>query len=102
MGPLNHPPIVADVADLEGNAQSGVAYTNTAAQSSALADGVYDIWSDQDCYIKIGPTADDVTTGSGYLLRKDLTMTVFVRKNSKLGAIRAGASNGTLFFHKVG
>ena len=36
------------------------------AQSAPLEKGIYDVWADADSYIKVGETATDVTTGTGY------------------------------------
>jgi len=92
----------SDYIDIFGQAQASFPYTGTAAQSSAIGrTGIYDIWSDQDCYIKVATTADDVTTSTGYLLRANNTITMLVRETHKIGAIRSSAS-GTLYYHKVG
>lgn len=100
--PTSMPARSADMIDLEGNSNgSPLSLTTTAAQTAALTAGVYDIWSDVDCYIKIGTTANDVTT-SGYLLRANVTLpNVLIRKDRKIGGIVASGT-GTLGFHKIG
>lgn len=96
-----HPQAVSLSKDIEGTAQGTFAF-DAAAQSSALAEGVYDVWCDQDCYIKIAPTANDVTTSSGYLVLKNLSPLPFVvRANSKIGAIKK-TSAGNLYFQQIG
>ena len=86
---------------LEGNSQGQLSVSGTAAQTSAFTDGgYYDLWCDVDVYIKVGETANDVTTSSGYLVRSGATVpNVLIKKNNKLGGI--STSSGTLRFHKV-
>lgn len=98
---FKHDQRVSDLIEIEGRAQGSFAYTGTAAQSSALGEGHYDIWSDQDCYIKVAAAADDVAVATGYLLRANNTITVKVSAGKKIGAIRASAS-GTLYYHQIG
>jgi hypothetical protein len=85
--------------DLEGYAAVTLAVSAAAAQTAALAEGVYDVWCTVDVFLKVAPTANDVTVANGYLLRLNSTVRFSVRPNSKIGAIAAGA--GTLSFHKV-
>lgn len=93
--------VFTDAIYLEGNAQGSVAMSTTGAQSAAPVDnGFYDVWSTVDCYIKVATTADDVTTATGYLLRANNTVTVFLKAGRKLGAIVASGT-GTLYYHKV-
>jgi len=96
-----HPAFIANLVDLEGYAQATLSSATSAAQTAALIEGVYDVWCDQDTYIKIGTTANDVTSGTGYLLRQNNTITALIRQNSKLGAIMSTAT-GTVVYHKVG
>lgn len=86
---------------LSGNSQGTLAVSAVAAQTSAIAnEGYYDIWSDVDTYVKIGETANDVTTSTGYLLRADTTIpNVVIKRMDKIGAISSGS--GTLRYHKV-
>ena len=98
---MRHPQFVSDLIDLEGYAQGSVSSATNAAQSAALNEGVYDLWCDQDSYIKIATTANDVTSSTGYLLRANNTITCVVRTNSKIGAIMS-ATAGTLKYHQVG
>ena len=98
---------VMDAVDVKGNTQASFSISSTAAQSSALDSaasyqaGLYDVWADVDCYIKVATTANDVTVANGYLLRANNTIPVVVRPGDKIGAITVSAS-GTLYFHKVG
>lgn len=97
-----HAPHVTDIVDIRSRAQANFAYTGTAADVDDLAEGQYDVWSDQDCYIKVHPTdASDVTTATGYLLRANNTIPVLIRPLDHLGAIRSAAS-GTLYYHQIG
>ena len=86
---------------LQGNAQAQLSISGAAAQTSAFTEnGYFDIWSDVDAYIKVAPTADDVTTSTGYLIRANITYpNLVVLVGDKIGAIAGGA--GTLSFHKV-
>ena len=86
---------------LQGNSQGALSVSGSAAQTSAFTeDGYYDLWSDVDTWIKIAPTASDVTSGNGYLIRANTTYPNFmVLVGDKIGAIAGGA--GTLRFHKV-
>lgn len=94
---------VAGVVDLKGHAQGTVlSITGTAAQTAAFSlDGIYDVWSTVDCWLKVDPTANDVTALTGYLLRANQTVAVMIRALDKLGAITGGGS-GSLSFHKIG
>ena len=96
-----HPQFISDLIDIEGFAKGTVSSATTAAQSAALTEGVYDIWCDQDTYIKVNTTANDVTTTTGYLLRANNTITGVVRDARKIGCIMSTAT-GTLSYHKVG
>ncbi len=100
---FQHPQFVADCADLENYAQGTVSSATNAAQSAALQEGVYDIWGTQDCYVKVNPTANDVTSATGYLLKAAaaLPVRILVRSNSKIGAIMATTA-GVLSYHRVG
>ncbi len=89
-----------DALDIEGFAAAQLVTSSSAAQTAALAEGEYELWSSQDTYIKVAPTANDVTTTTGYLLRSNNTISVAIRAGSKIGAIAAGA--GTLSYHRVG
>ena len=97
----NHAAFVVDLIDIEGFAQGTVSSATNAAQSAALNEGVYDIWCDQNSFIKVATTANDVTTATGYLLRANNTISLVVRENSKIGAIMSTVA-GTLSYHKVG
>lgn len=87
------------VLDIENFAQAQLAVDVTAAQTAALAEGVYALWSAVAVHVKIGPVANDVTTSIGYLLRANTTELFYVRANSKIGGI-AGSSS-TLAYHKI-
>ncbi len=91
---------VTDGIALSGNAKATVSLSTTAAQSAALTGGIYDVWSDVDCYIKINATANDVTTSTGYLLRANNTVPIIVPDQEKIGGILASGT-GTLSYHRV-
>lgn len=97
---MDHGCGVSDWIDIEGSTQGTVTSATTATQSAALVEGVYDVWSTQDTFIKVGTTANDVTATSGYLVRSGNTLPVLVRGGSKIGAIMS-ASVGVLSYHKV-
>lgn len=91
---------VADFIDIENDSQGQVATSTTAAQSATLAEGVYDVWSASDTYLKVAATADDVTTSTGYLLRANQTIPVWVSQGSRIGAVLSSGT-GTLSYHRV-
>lgn len=91
---------VIDAIRLAGS-KGGLAVSTTVAQTDVLAEGIYDLWADIDCYIKIAPTANDVTTNNGYLLRANNTVAFDVRSAERIGGIVASGT-GTLSFHRVG
>ncbi|TXH47453.1 MAG: hypothetical protein E6Q97_27080 [Desulfurellales bacterium] len=86
---------------LQGNAQGQLSISGTAAQTSAFTEaGYFDLWCDVDAYVKVAPTADNVTTSTGYLIRANTTYpNIMVLVGDKIGAIAGGA--GTLRYHKV-
>lgn len=95
-----HPHQVSQHVDLEDNASVDRTFTAAAAQTAALAEGLYDVIADQKCYLKVGPVANDVAAATGYPLLANTMITLIVRKGSKIGAIR-DAADGTLRYHKV-
>lgn len=85
---------------LEGQRQINFAVSNVAAQSVPLDPGIYDVWCDTDVIVKVGQTADDVTTDNGYLIKLGTTIPVrVIGMNNRIGAIAVGT--GTIRFHKV-
>lgn len=88
-------------AILTGSSRITVSLSTVAAQSAPLPRGSYDVWSDVDCYIKTGQSADDVTTGTGYLLYGGNMVTVDIDDAIRFGGI-VSASTGTLNIHRVG
>lgn len=97
---VNGAALVSDAISLSGNAKGTVSLSTTADQSAALTGGVYDVWSDVDCYIKVAATANNVTTSTGYLLRANNTIPIIVPDQEKLGGIVASGT-GTLSYHLV-
>lgn len=92
---------VADVVILKGHSQSQLSLSTTGAQTAKLTEGVYDVWCDKDCYIKVGTTADDVTPSTGYLLRANNTVPIAIEKDDRIGGIMT-SSTATLCIHRVG
>lgn len=98
---LDYRSMVNDPADLEGNAQiTPISVSSTGAQSAALTEGIYDVWCDVDVYLKVGDTASDVTTSTGYLLVAGNVVPLIVRDQKKIGGILASGT-GTLRAHRV-
>ena len=90
---------VATVVALKNNARVDVAVSTAAAQSAALSNGVYDVWSTVDVFLKVNATANDVTTGNGYLLRANTTLAFYVSEGDRIGAVAGSA--GTLSYHRT-
>lgn len=95
---------VHDAIDLVGKSQGSFAVSSAGgAQSGALNEGIYDVWSDVNVYIKVvevDGTASNVTASTGYLLRAGNTVPLFVRHGGKIGG-RTGSGSGTLRYHQV-
>lgn len=91
---------VADFIDIENDAQGQVSTSTVGAQSAALAEGVYDVWATVDSYIKVAASASDVTTTTGYLLRANQTIPLWVSNGNKIGAVLASGTD-TLRYHRV-
>lgn len=89
----------SDYADLWNNEQAQVSISGTADQTPELPEGIYDVWTDVDCYIKVDEDASGVTTSNGYLLRADNTIPIYVRSGHKIGVI---GTSGTLSYHRIG
>lgn len=99
-GNFQHSEQAIGYVDIEGNAQATLAISAAAAQTAALVEGIYAVWATVACYVKVADSANDVTTATGYIVRADTTVFVFVRNGKKLGAIAGGA--GTLSYQRVG
>lgn len=93
--------IFLNALDLEGNAAATLALSTSAAQTAALGEGAYEVWCDADCFLKVAPTANDVTTSNGFLLKANTPRTLMVRGNSKIGGI-VSTGTPTLRYHRVG
>lgn len=74
----------------------------TASQTAALSEGIYSVIniSTDDCRIKVGATANDVTALSGRRLLAGNEIYVEVKKDRKIGAL-AVSGTVTLEIHKV-
>lgn len=96
-----HGTFVSDRIDIEERSGDTLAFTAAADQTAALAEGLYDVSANQNCWIKVAPTANDVAANTGYRLIANNVITVLIRQGSKIGAIRDTA-DGSLWFHKVG
>lgn len=95
---------VTDSIALSGNARTTVALSTTAAVSAALAGGVYDVWCDADCYLRVATstlhTSTPVTTAIGYLLRAGNTVPLIIPDQERIGGI-VSVGTATLSYHKV-
>lgn len=91
---------LAGAVSLRGHSRVDIAMTTTAAQSAALTRGVYDVWCDVNVFLKVDPTANNVTAANGYLLRANTTVPFYVNQDSKIGGILASGT-GTLSYHAV-
>ena len=92
---------VSDVIRIGGYAQQTLSLSTTAAQTGQLREGIYDLWCDEDCYIKCAADSSDVTTSNGYLLRANNTIPIAIERNERLGGIVASGT-ATLSYHRVG
>lgn len=96
---------VTDAIRIYGGNRQDLAVSATAAQTDVLPAGVYDLMSDVDIYIKVNPTADNVTVAvganAGYQLKANSGVPFDVRSGDKIGAVTASGT-GTLQIHRVG
>ena len=66
--------------------------------SEQLPAGVYDVWADNNVYIKIDATlASDVTNSTGYLINAGNVVPVRITAPAFIGA----AGTGNVYFHRV-
>lgn len=98
---------------IDGRSQKTFVLSTTGAMSAPVEQGVYDIWSDVDCWIKVADSLDrstgnkavtpnraqDVTTATGYKLYANNVISVEIDENRQLGAVAGGAGN--IFFHRT-
>lgn len=96
---------ITDSIRIYENSRVDLAVSSIAAQTAVLIEGVYDLMSDVDVYIKVAPTADNVTVAAGanagYPLKANNGVPFDVRKGDKIGAVTA-TGTGTLTIHRVG
>src|SRR5262245_33876677 len=90
-----------DWVDLEDRAAGTFALANGETSSAALDEGVYHLYSDIACNIKIGPGASGVTAATGLPLfaAAPYAVVVLIRQGSRINAI--AAAPGTLKYHMV-
>ena len=70
----------------------------TGSQSELLVAGVYDVWADNNVYIKVDPTlASNVTSGTGYLIQAGNIVPVRLTAPAYIG----GAGIGNVYYHRV-
>lgn len=93
-----------DISNIAGYSQVQISVSTSAAHSTALEAGVYDVWCGVDVFVRIAPTtalADAVTAANGYKIFANTVVALRVaRAGDYLGAIAGGA--GTLSYHKSG
>lgn len=83
---------------IQGHSQQTLA--TGSATTSPLSPGVYDVWGDNDAWIKVDSdknTAAAVTSGTGYPIRAGNIIPVQVNSPGYLGA----AGTGNVYYHKV-
>lgn len=90
-----------EYVDIKGRSQATLAISSVAAQTTAPGTGIYDVWADADCFVKVNPAANDVTTANGYPLFAGNVVPFFLRSDDKIGAITTGASSN-LHYHQTG
>lgn len=101
---FQHPERVVDVIDIFGSAQVSIDFTNVGDETGPLPEGYYDIWSNENCFIKdVESTGDatNVTADSGYIIFAGNPVNIRIRDQHKIGVIRDSV-NGKLRLHKVG
>ena len=84
--------------------ETDLSVTSSATQTAALTEGSYDIYNSSTTlvvYVKIFPTANDVTTSTGYPIPPNTTINFDVFTNDKIGAIAASGTTAVLI-HRVG
>jgi hypothetical protein len=93
---------VMSAVDVYGRAQITLAVSGVGAESSVLDAGIYDVWCDEaTVFIKVAPSASDVTTSSGYVIKPGNVVSVVVPSGgNKVGGITSGVS-ATLRLHRV-
>jgi len=96
---------IIDAIRIKESYRVDLSISTTAAQTAVLSEGIYDIKADVDCYIKVNPTANNVTVAAGanagYPLLADNTIPVDVPPSCRIGAVTASGT-GTLQIHRVG
>lgn len=91
-----------NAVNLEGYSQINFAVSTSAAQSSPLMIGTYDVWCDVDCWIAVGLNPQiGLTSANGYKIFANQPLPVQINKNgNRIGAIAGGA--GTFSYHQTG
>jgi len=91
------------VLDIAGYAKISLSVSGVAAQTSTLSPGVYAVWSpDVTTHIKVGSTADNVTTSSGFTVFAGNMVALGIGlTENKIGAITDGGT-GTLYVFRIG
>lgn len=97
---------ITDSIRIYGHSRVDLAISTTAAHTAVFAQGVYDLKSDVDAWVKVDPTADNVTVAAGanagYPLLANNGVPFDVRDGDKIGAVTTGTTTGTLTIHRVG
>ncbi|EPY01391.1 hypothetical protein [Magnetospirillum fulvum] len=98
VSPENPLPVV-DAIDIRGRPAATLAIGTVAAQTPALAAGVYDLSATIDCYLAVAADASGVTMATGYQLYAGNVVPIVVGEQQRIGVIAAAA--GALRYHRV-
>lgn len=95
---------ITDAARINGHSRVDVAISAVATQTGVLTEGIYDVWADVDCWLKMAITANDVTSAAGantgYMLKANNAVTFDIHGGDRIGVVAGGS--GTLSYHRVG
>lgn len=95
-------PSVLDIVDVSRVADvslSSVAAVSVALEGTRVPGNTFDILATVDCFIAVSADPSGVTTANGYPLMAGNTVSLYVPKGYKIGAITSG-STGTMYIHR--
>lgn len=93
-------PVQMIPGSVQGQVVVSVAEASSVALNANGDGGVYDLWCDVDVWILVAPTTPGTTNATGYLIRANTTIPVWVKSGWKIWAIAGGA--GTLRYMRTG